>query len=106
MNYLEEAKKFQEQMHDNSDRDYEFVAVNDALTAHTEPEGERIPFTRVDLEDVLRAYADGMPIFRKCFEHETLMSFYDDDGNYQFREWWEVEGRYLFNNWLNQQEDK
>lgn len=30
-------------------------------------------FERVDLGNVLRADADGMPVFRRCFEHETLM---------------------------------
>ena len=62
----------------------------------TEQLGECEPFERVSLENVLRADADGMPVFRECFEHETLMSFYDDDGNKKFIEWWEVEGKYLF----------
>lgn len=45
-------------------------------------------FERVDLEDVLRADADGMPVFRRCFEHEIMMSFFDDSGAEAFREWW------------------
>ena len=58
-------------------------------------------FTRVSLDDELRADADGMPVFRKCFQHETLMSFYDDSGNENFREWWEKEGSILFQKWIN-----
>ena len=59
-------------------------------------------FERVTLDNVLRADADGMPVFRECFEHETLMSFYDDDGNYQFKKWWEAKGKYRFQDWLDQ----
>lgn len=36
MNHLEEAKKFQEQMHDNSDRDYELAGILHALIAIAE----------------------------------------------------------------------
>ena len=32
-------------------------------------------------------------------EHETLMSFYDDEGNYAFRDWWNEEGSSLFLKW-------
>lgn len=46
-------------------------------------------FKRVDLCDELRADADGMPVFRECFLHEVLMSFYDGSGATAFREWWE-----------------
>ena len=56
-------------------------------------------FQRVDVEDELRADADGMPVFRRCFEHETLMSFTDDAGNYAFRDWWEEEGSAIFKKW-------
>ena len=63
-------------------------------------------FERVNLEDVLRADAEGMPIFRKCFEHETLMSFYDDSGNKYFKEWWEEIGSALFNNYYNNEMEK
>ena len=70
--------------------------------------GKRIPikeamenrFTRVDLSKELRADTDGVPVFRMCYEHETLMSFYDDDGNYAFREWCEEEGSKLFYKWI------
>lgn len=62
-------------------------------------------FTRVDLEDVLRADCDGMPVFRECFEHETLMSFYDDAGNYAFQEWWNEAGSELFAEWCSNHPD-
>jgi hypothetical protein len=57
-------------------------------------------FKRVDLEDVLRANADGMPVFRKCFDHEILMSFYDDAGAYGFRDWWNEKGSEQFAEYL------
>jgi hypothetical protein len=63
------------------------------------------PFKRVQLNKELRASSDGMPIFRQCFEHETLMSFDDDDGNYAFNEWWSAEGSMKFTEWLSRQED-
>ena len=53
-------------------------------------------FKRVQLDRVLRATTDGRPVFRDCDEHETLMSFDDDDGNYAFKEWWDKEGTYKF----------
>jgi hypothetical protein len=62
-------------------------------------------FNRVDLEHVLRANSDDMPIFRKCFEHETLMSFYDDDGNEAFNQWWKNEGSELFYEYLKNNEE-
>jgi hypothetical protein len=33
---------------------------------------------------------------RRIAEHEVLMSFYDDEAAYAFREWWEDEGSALF----------
>lgn len=57
-------------------------------------------FTRVSLDHELRADADGMPVFRKCFEHEILMSFYSDDGAYQFEDWWNDKGSELFFDYL------
>jgi hypothetical protein len=57
-------------------------------------------FKRVALERKLRADSDGMPVFRDCFEHETLLSFFDDGGNYAFNEWWEKEGSKQFNEWV------
>lgn len=54
-------------------------------------------FDRVELATELRSNSDGCPVFRKCHEHETLMSFYDDDGNYAFVEWWHEIGSQLFN---------
>ena len=57
-------------------------------------------FDRVDLENVLRANTDGMPVFRDCFEHEILMSFYDDDGAYGFSDWWNLEGSVIFNDYM------
>ena len=61
-------------------------------------------FDRVDLEDELRANADGMPVFRKCFEHEILLSFYDDDGAYGFRDWWYEEGSAVFYKYMEKEE--
>ena len=63
-------------------------------------------FEELDLEDVLRANADGMPIFRKCFEHEILLSFYDDDGAYGFRDWWNEEGTFVFNSFMEKRQDE
>lgn len=57
-------------------------------------------FTRVTLDDEIKADADGMPTFRKCFEHEILLSFYDDCGAYAFNEWWIEEGSVELNKWL------
>jgi len=57
-------------------------------------------FERVNLDKVLRANADGMPVFRNCFEHEILMSFYDDDGAYGFEDWWNSEGSAIFNDYM------
>jgi hypothetical protein len=61
-------------------------------------------FDRVVLERELRSDSDGMPTFRKCFDHETLMSFFDDSGNMAFNEWWNAEGSILFNEWLKKSE--
>lgn len=33
-------------------------------------------------------------------EHETLMSFNDDEANWAFQEWWNLKGSELFNEWL------
>ena len=57
-------------------------------------------FTRVNLDDELRADSDGMPVFRKCFEHEILLSFYDDVGAYAFREWWDDVGSKQMFEWM------
>jgi hypothetical protein len=62
-------------------------------------------FKRVSLETKLRANSDGMPVIRDCFEHETLMSFFDDDGNYAFNEWWGSEGSALFNEWVKNNDE-
>jgi hypothetical protein len=32
-------------------------------------------------------------------EHETLISFNNDGGNYAFNDWWFEEGSKLFNEW-------
>lgn len=63
------------------------------------------PFNRVNLERQLRADSDGMPVFRNCFVHETLMSFYDDDGNKAFVEWWNGVGSIQFNDWLKESDE-
>lgn len=41
-------------------------------------------------------------------EHETWFSFYNDYGNYAFRNWWEVEGERVFKAWVqkNLEEDE
>lgn len=57
-------------------------------------------FTRVTLSNELRADTDGMPVFRKCFPHETLLSFYDDSGNEAFNDWWNEIGNELFGEWF------
>jgi len=62
-------------------------------------------FTRVTLDRELRSNSDGMPVFRNCFEHETLMSFWDDDGNYAFQEWWNEEGATQFMNYCKSKEE-
>lgn len=62
-------------------------------------------FERVSLDDVLRADADGMPVFRRCFENEILLSFWDDSGAYGFSEWWQDQGAELFNAWMLKSED-
>ena len=61
---------------------------------------EKKKFKDVDLFHELRSDSNGCPVFRRCFEHETLMSFNNDSGNYAFLEWWPTEGAYLFNEWL------
>jgi len=63
-------------------------------------------FIRVTLDDVLKSDSNGMPVFRKCFEHETLLSFYDDSGNYAFKDWWDVEGSLIFNEWFKKSKYK
>jgi hypothetical protein len=42
-----------------------------------------------------------MPVFRECFEHEILMSFYDDDGAYGFEDWWFIEGSAIFRDYMD-----
>ena len=63
-------------------------------------------FTRVSLEKELRADADGMPVFRKCFDHEILMSFLDDAGAYAFEEWWYDEGSEQLAKWIETNKEK
>ena len=36
---------------------------------------------------------------RPLGEHETLLSFNNDGGNYAFNDWWNIEGSALFNEW-------
>ena len=36
---------------------------------------------------------------RRLHEHETLLSFNNDGGNYAFNDWWDDEGSKLFNEW-------
>ena len=54
---------------------------------------KKIPFTDVDV----RSKYD--PRGYRLNEHETMMSFNNDGGNYAFNEWWFAEGRYQFNEW-------
>lgn len=52
---------------------------------------ERKPFTRVDMpREIDRSIAD----------HEVMMSFKHDTDAFAFDEWWHLEGRYAFNEWL------
>ena len=53
-------------------------------------------FKQVCLDRELRADADGMPVFRRCFQHEVMMTFNDDSGAEGFREWWEDKGNEIF----------
>ncbi len=39
------------------------------------------------------------PQGRSMNEHQTLMSFLNDGGNYAFNDWWTEEGRFIFNDW-------
>lgn len=50
------------------------------------------PFTDVELSK-WDSNHDRLP------EHETLMQFVNDGGNYAFNEWWYEQGQYLFNEW-------
>lgn len=36
-------------------------------------------------------------------EHETLLSFTDDDANLEFQDWWNEEGSELFYKWLEKE---
>lgn len=36
-------------------------------------------------------------------EHETLLSFTDDDANWVFKDWWNEEGSELFYKWLEKE---
>ncbi len=38
-------------------------------------------------------------------EHETLLSFYDDEANEAFHLWWYLEGSKMFNNWLKHSDE-
>jgi len=66
--------------------------------------GEGKKFNEVDLETAIKVDSDGMPTCRDCFEYETLMSFYSDDDNTEFKEWWDKKGAYFFNEWLKRNE--
>lgn len=37
---------------------------------------------------------------RVC-EHETMLSFNNDSGNYAFNEWWLTEGLSLYRDWVS-----
>lgn len=39
-------------------------------------------------------------------EHETLMSFNNDGGNYAFNDWWIDEGFDLYSEWCNSNLEK
>ena len=57
-------------------------------------------FTRVSLDKELRADADGMPVFRRCFYHEWMLTFFDDCGAEAFELWWEDKGAEQFAEWM------
>lgn len=52
-------------------------------------------FDRVEIKDEITTH---------LAEHEILLSFFDDDGAYSFSEWFEEEGKILFQNWLRKQD--
>lgn len=62
-------------------------------------------FTRVSLDEDIRADADGAPVIRECHDHEIMMSFFDDEGACAFREWWDDVGAEQFYDWLVQSEE-
>lgn len=58
-------------------------------------------FTRVDLPANIQVRVDGgMAPFRRVYDHEVLMSFFDDAGAEEFRSWWSDEGAEDFARWL------
>ena len=57
-------------------------------------------FERVTLKDSIPADADGTPVLRECWEHEILMSFWDDSGAAAFRDWWYAEGQFRLKAWI------
>ena len=62
-------------------------------------------FKYMDIENVLRADADGRPVFRPCHEFEVLLSFHDDLGAEAWDAWWHTEGLQAFSAWLLQSEE-
>ena len=65
-----------------------------------------LKWTHVDLEDELRANADGMPVFRKCFEYEILLSFNDDVGAYAFHDFWAEQGEKAFDKYFEKNKSR
>lgn len=62
----------------------------------------KIKFDRVDLSrEIDIKTSGGMSFCRDCFTHEILLSFYDDDGRFAFEKWWEIEGKYNFGNFCD-----
>ncbi len=43
-------------------------------------------------------------IEREINEHEVFLSFNSDDGALAFYNWWNDEGEYIFNNYVNKKE--
>lgn len=42
-------------------------------------------------------------IVRRLYDHEILLSFYDDEASLKFDEWWNEVGMYEFGAWLASQ---
>ena len=58
---------------------------------------------RVTMKDTVEIEGKGGMIpARRVYEHEILLSFYDDDGSYAFEEWFVSVGREQFRQWLTE----
>jgi len=64
------------------------------------------------LDGIVENYVENLPLFEdvnfgyvvhgeRLPRNETLLSFRQDEGNYAFHEWWDVEGSKLFSEWCS-----